>query len=123
MGSGSRLYLFILTKTLIGRTVLPEPIFKGLFWELQQGYWNDIKLNIILFVPLGFLIGGWIGVLIGFLLSCGIEIIQYFARLGYCELDDVLHNTIGVGIGAGVYSIVSKAAVIPKREYTIDRRN
>lgn len=99
---------FILTKTLIGRPVQPEPIFKGLFWELQQGYWNDIKLNILLFIPLGFLIGGRKGVLIGFLLSCGIELVQYFGRLGYCELDDVLHNTIGTAIGAGLFLLARK---------------
>lgn len=99
---------FILTKTVIGRPVQPEPIFKGLFWELQQGYWNDIKLNILLFIPLGFLIGGWKGILIGFMLSCGIELVQYFDRLGYCELDDVLHNTIGAGIGVGLFSLCHK---------------
>jgi len=100
---------FILTKTLIGRPVQPEPIFKGLFWELHQGYWNDIKLNIMLFTPLGLLIGGWKGILIGFLLSCGIELFQYFGRLGYCELDDVLHNTIGAGIGAGINVLIRKS--------------
>ena len=100
---------FILTKTVIGRPVQPEHVFKPLFWELQQGYWNDIKLNILLFIPLGFLIGGWKGVMIGFLLSCGIELFQYFGRLGYCELDDVLHNTSGAGIGALINVLIRKS--------------
>lgn len=99
---------FIRTKTVIGRPVQPEPIFKGLFWETQNGMWSDIWLNILLFIPLGLLIGGWKGVLIGFLLSCGIELFQYFGRLGYCELDDVLHNTIGAGIGALINVLIRK---------------
>lgn len=90
---------FILTQTIIGRSIQAEQIFRGLFWELREGYWNNIFLNILLFIPLGFLIGGWKGVLIGFILSCFIEMIQYFGRLGFCELDDVLNNMIGTGVG------------------------
>lgn len=90
---------FILTKTIIGRTVMAEPILRGLFWEVQAGYWSDILMNILLFIPLGFLIGGWKGVAFGFALSCSIEVIQYFGRLGFCELDDVLNNTIGTCVG------------------------
>lgn len=47
--------------------------------------------------------------LIGFCLSCGIEVVQYFGRLGYCELDDVLNNTIGAGIGAGLNVLIRKS--------------
>ncbi len=61
--------------------------------------WGDIIKNIALFVPLGLIIGGRKGVVIGFILSCGIEATHYFACLGYCELDDILNNTIGAGLG------------------------
>lgn len=66
-----------------------------------MGYWWDIVLNILLFIPLGFLLGdkGWKAVFLGFLLSASIELIQYIAVLGYCEADDVLNNTIGCGFG------------------------
>lgn len=100
---------FILTQTIIGRSTLTEPIFQGLFWEVQNGMWPDIRLNILLFVPLGFLIGGCKGILCGFLLSCGIELTQYCCRLGYCELDDILNNTIGAGIGAGLNAMIRKS--------------
>lgn len=90
---------FIITKTILGREPMPEPILRGLFWEVQEGYLNNILMNIILFIPLGFLIGGWKGVVLGFFLSCAIEVGQYYWRLGYCELDDVMNNTIGAGIG------------------------
>ena len=49
---------FILTQTVLGRAVKAEPIFRGLFWEVRNGMWSDIWLNILLFVPLGLLIGG-----------------------------------------------------------------
>lgn len=81
---------FILTKTILGRTVQSEAIFRGIFWELQNGMWTNIRLNILLFIPLGFLIGGWKGVVIGFALSCGIEMLQYVCRTGFCEIDDIL---------------------------------
>ena len=97
---------FILTKTVIGRPVLPEPIFKGLFWEVQQGYWKDIRLNILLFIPLGFLIGGWKGLAAGIVLSCGIEAVQYYARLGLCQMDDIMNNSIGTGIGVLLHTLL-----------------
>lgn len=100
---------FVLTQTLIGRSAHVESVFEGLFWEVQNGMWSDIRLNILLFVPLGFLIGGWKGLIFGFLLSSGIEITQYYGRLGYCEIDDVMNNTIGSGIGVGLNVVIRKS--------------
>lgn len=100
---------FILTKTVLFRTPRPESVFQPLFWELQNGMWLDIRLNILLFIPLGLLIGGWKGLMIGFCLSCGVEAAQYFGRLGYCELDDILNNIIGAGIGAGLNVLIRKS--------------
>lgn len=100
--------LFILAVTIFGRTSHPEPIFRGLFWELQSGMWLDIGLNILLFIPLGLIIGGWKGLIISLVLSGAIEIIQYFNQIGYCELDDLLNNTIGAGIGVVVKALMEK---------------
>lgn len=77
--------------------------------------WGDIIKNIALFVPLGFIIGGRKGVFIGFILSCGIEATQYFTRLGYCELDDVLNNTIGTVIGVGIRNCLGVNGVALRR--------
>lgn len=107
--------LFILCFTIIGRTSLPEPIFKGLFWEVQSGMWSDIILNILLFVPLGMIIGGWKGLIIGFLLSGSLEVTQYFFRIGFCELDDILNNTIGTAIGVGI-KVLTEYFVLKKWE-------
>ena len=75
-----------------------------------MGYWWDIVLNILLFIPLGFLTGrkGWKAILYGFLLSAFIELIQYIAVLGYCEADDVLNNTIGAAIGSLLFKKFGK---------------
>lgn len=101
------LYIFfVLWVTLFTRDTRSARIVKGLFWEVRMGYWWDIALNILLFIPLGFLVGGKgrKAILFGFLLSAFIELIQYIGVLGYCEADDVLNNTIGCGIGAFLWT-------------------
>ncbi len=92
---------FILWGTLFTRDTRATRIVKGLFWEVRMGFWWDIALNILMFIPLGFLLGGkgWKAVLFGFLLSAFIELTQYVFLLGYCEADDVLNNTIGAVVG------------------------
>lgn len=106
---------FILYMTIMNRTVYPNHIFYGLFWELKNHMWGDIFKNIVLFIPFGFIIGGRKGVLIGFLFSCGIEITQYITMVGYCELDDLLNNTIGTVIGALVNSGVRAGCRVLRR--------
>jgi len=67
--------------------------------------------NIIMFVPFGILTpilftqlrSGWRCVLIGFLCSCCIEIVQHITQRGYMQLDDVVTNTLGTLIGWSVY--------------------
>ena len=99
--------LIILWITLFSRRAMETRIFRGLFWEIEMGYWNNIIQNILLFIPLGFLIGGKRGIIAGVLLSIGIELTQYIAVLGYCELDDVLNNTIGTVLGVGVWKLLT----------------
>ncbi|WP_070090261.1 hypothetical protein [Merdimonas faecis] len=66
------LYIFfILWVTLFTRDTRAVRIVKGLFWEVRMRFWWDIALNILLLIPLGFLIGekGWKTVLLRFLLT------------------------------------------------------
>lgn len=99
--------LIILWITLFTREPRTARIVKGLFWEVRMGYWWDIALNTLMFIPLGFLLGdkGWKAVFLGFLLSAFIECAQYLFLLGYCEADDVLNNTIGTVIGFYLYRL------------------
>lgn len=98
----------ILWITLFSRHVGQRIPITGLFWELRNGYWRDIVLNILLFVPLGVISGRWGTVAFGFVLSVSIELIQYIFCLGQCEVDDVLHNTLGTVIGVLIWIIVKK---------------
>ena len=88
--------------TLFGREKQEMRIFEPLFWEWQYRMWKDILMNIALFIPLGILFGNRRGIIIGFLLSVGIEAAQYLFMIGYCEVDDVANNTIGTVIGVMV---------------------
>lgn len=109
------LYLFcVFYLTLLDRQsgengrIIFEPFWTYQFFSYAQYRWQ-IYLNIILFLPLGFLLP-WSfktsfmhAVLTGFLLSVFLEMIQYFFKLGLCEVDDVIHNTIGTVTGYGYW--------------------
>lgn len=66
-------------------------------------------LNILFFYPLGYLFGSlnidkinsrrWMIIPISCALSFIIELSQYIFKLGYAEVDDVIHNTLGCAIG------------------------
>lgn len=71
---------------------------------------HEIILNVVLFVPLGFLWGiqslrwpkkwQWLSAMIlGVCLSGVIESLQYVFKKGCVEVDDVIHNTMGCLIG------------------------
>lgn len=81
--------------------------------------------NIIMFIPFGFLapmvfkpmrnVG--FCVLIGFLCSCGIEISQLITQRGYCQLDDVVTNTMGMLVGWAIWLVCHKAVIKYIKEY------
>lgn len=104
--------------------------FSILGWDIQelsalrqilQGAWNEpaaltlepligIVQNLILFMPFGFLLYAITDqprtariLLFGFLLSLSIELCQLFFRLGWFEVDDILHNVLGTYLGIRLY--------------------
>ena len=73
-------------------------------------------MNIVVFVPLGVLLGcairnmaWWKVLMIGCGISISIEVLQYFLKRGTAEVDDVMHNTLGCVIGYGIYMMVASA--------------
>src|SRR5439155_22890663 len=80
--------------------------------ELRRNEWKDIVVNIALYAPLGLFgflaaparwrVGArvWAAVATGFVLSCGIEMLQLFDASRSTSALDVLSNTIGAAIGA-----------------------
>ena len=114
-------YVF-LWLTLLSRTPKTLRIFRPDFlYELRKFstgdedglYYMDLFIkNILLFVPCGLVVPwkkNWKQVtLIGLFLSSTIEIIQYVTRLGECEIDDMIANTLGAVMGYGVYVLANK---------------
>lgn len=74
-----------------------------------------VAQNIVLFLPFGFLLSaaykrtstGKI-LLLGFLLSLFIEACQLVFRIGWFEMDDLLHNVLGTYVGIRLYRWVLK---------------
>lgn len=67
--------------------------------------------NILMFLPLGFLLNMIIGekkkcVALCFGFSLFIEIVQLITRLGSFEVDDLIHNTLGCFIGAAICQMI-----------------
>lgn len=81
------------------------------FFIYKETTITEVLLNVLLFIPLGYLVPMlherfdhlWRILLIGILLSLLIETIQYATHRGYFDSSDILHNTIGTGVGYLIY--------------------
>ena len=79
--------------------------------SITQKTITEILLNILLFVPFGFLLPSalksykqwWNILLFGFLFSLVIEVLQFATHRGWFDVSDLMHNTFGSGIGYLVY--------------------
>lgn len=116
-------YFLVLCSTVVFRRISPEFRYNLTpFWSYvaiangkENLLWENI-MNCLLFFPIGlFLIRlkrnstQWLKVfLIGFSLSVIIELLQLAMRRGFCEFDDIFHNTVGCLMGYGVSSFVLK---------------
>lgn len=78
--------------------------------------------NIIFFIPFGFLFlwkkNLWIVVCEALFTSVLIEFTQYVFNLGWCEIDDVVSNTLGALIGFRLWIVLEKIY----RKYRGERR-
>lgn len=118
------LYLSFVAKiTIFSRIPRNEPSYMLIpFWSYRaiaeevEGIIPEVFWNVVLFIPIGILFmlfltckRKWvITVIIGFLLTTAIELIQLIFHRGYFEFDDIFHNTLGTVIGIGIYIIVVK---------------
>lgn len=100
--------------------------YKDAWITASETAWRNIILNILMFVPLGFLlpIGKerfrvfWKTSLVGFLLTVVIESLQIILSLGLFEVADVLNNALGTMIGYGFYKIVEFFIQLRKKKRT-----
>ncbi|MDO4324090.1 MAG: VanZ family protein [Lachnospiraceae bacterium] len=118
-------YLFlVLSTTVLSRPVKAEYEYMLMpFWsytailEGQKDLLAENIANIIMLVPVGFLLpivlksdgsrpDGKKVVLIGFLFSSSIELLQLILKRGLFEFDDIVHNTAGCLVGYMIYRLV-----------------
>ncbi len=96
-----------------------------LFWtyraivdEGKNNLIGEILANFLMFIPIGILVGlglqkrGWlIPLLTGVILSLGIEFLQLYLKVGLCETDDIIHNTIGCLLGFAMVKCIKNKLI------------
>lgn len=118
--------LMIVCATLLWRAPSAGP--KGIslipfasYDKYAQGQTEMLResiMNITLFYPLGLLLGGAASerfprkklLAFAFILSFFIEFCQWLFNLGYAEVDDVIHNTFGTGLGLLALHVTERTA-------------
>ncbi len=81
------------------------------FWSYDNPHlFVQNIMNVLVFVPLGPLMGWaiksikwWQVLFTGSFISFTIELLQLLSKLGYAEVDDIIHNSLGCVIGYGVF--------------------
>ncbi len=93
-------------KPFIGNHFQPKPFWS---WEKWQEKKEQIVFNIIMYVPIGLLVGylwKWKGLIGAIVFSTFIELIQLVTKTGLCEFDDVIHNSLGAVIGISIILLI-----------------
>lgn len=113
---------FIVRETMVLRTpenrgVVLQPFreFEAMMNGMHFFWFKQIFLNVLLFVPFGFLLpmiskhfkNPILTVVTGCIFSGTIELLQYITGRGFTEVDDVITNTIGAAVGVAIYKLVS----------------
>lgn len=100
------------TKVLFGFYKVQQAFATGSFQPLEH-----MLMNIVLFLPFGFLMAGCCpgrSDRLLYVLACGlifttaIEAIQYVLRIGECDLEDLVANVVGAVAGWGAYKLFVK---------------
>ncbi|MDF9799712.1 glycopeptide antibiotics resistance protein [Catalinimonas alkaloidigena] len=79
-------------------------------WAQFQQLITNVGGNILLFVPMGVILfqlkfipnQWWWALLLGFLISSGVESIQILSRTGNFDVDDIMLNGLGTLLGYGL---------------------
>ena len=120
-------YLFLtLVATVFTRSPSAEAhVMLEPFWTYRQYFtddftWFEIRANVLLFIPIGFLLPMvikkpvWLPPIIGIGISVIIEVIQFITHRGMCETDDVISNTIGFLIGFAALWLINGFILLVK---------
>ena len=118
--------IILLCSTVIFRPTLSVKEYNFIplnsYIEYQQG--REIMLpeslmNVLVFIPIGVLLelffNKWYNIaIIGACISFVIESLQFGFQRGYCEIDDVIHNTLGCILGLLIARHFSKCTRVSK---------
>ncbi len=122
-------YVTVLSRAdSLTRSVILSPFASWRAWlSGDRTAGTGVMENIGLFIPVGYLIALFFSadgnakrtrpaltILSGFLLSLGVEALQYLLGRGWFELDDLFNNTLGTVLGLLLYRLA--AAVLLRRE-------
>ena len=88
-------------------------LLRGTVEVVRPALLEEIILNILLYIPLGYLLPfvfgklkPWQVVAIAFGCSALTEVIQLVGKIGWFEFDDMLNNTMGCVIGLVMYRCI-----------------
>lgn len=110
--------IIILFLTLISRIVKPQAIREvniDILWSYRK--WERVEVrcqvlqNVFLFIPYGALLKVnkiKYPVALAFATTVLIEVLQFILALGYAELADIVHNTLGAGLGIIILDFTNK---------------
>lgn len=132
---GMVLYLTLVARGPMGYTEHNKVAFlesyKDAWVSFSYRSWYLLILNILMFVPIGFLLPiawnkcqrFWITYLLGILFTVFIEVTQFVTGRGIFEGDDILNNALGCMIGYGFWKIadtgIARIRKIKKPEQAI----
>ena len=116
------LFLVLCTTVLIrepftGVHFQPKILWSWKEWNIQK---KQIIANVIMFIPIGVLLGiriGWQAVFVAAWISVAIEVLQLLTGRGLCEIDDVIHNSFGAAVGVGFMMVINHI-VLSKKEHS-----
>ena len=127
--------LVVLYLTVIGRYSHEEPNVRLELFYSYKNYFSTgdkyelcgIIINILMFIPFGFLVAELfrnkkpllIGLFAGIVLTLTIEILQYLTHTGTFEIDDILHNTVGSLFGVVIWTMYNRIRKQTKPRRTI----
>ena len=117
LSAGIIVFFALSIAMIIWLTILSRP--SGTYRHSYPPFWSYKEIvngnrrilmedigNVLLFIPFGMAVALLSGlrtgkaICLGLIFSLLIECCQWFFRLGSFEIDDLLHNTVGTGIGS-----------------------
>lgn len=99
-----------------------KSLFRGTVEVTRPALLEEIILNILLYIPMGYLLPTVFVklkprdvVIIGFCCSLLTEVSQLVFRIGLFEFDDMLNNTLGCIVGLGMFLCIMRGRVRQKK--------